>query len=230
MSGYADGCDVLDAAPLNPDGSTKKPEDVTAFFMTWEGNSRLFSYAMADGPMPEHYEPVESPMENRLHPKQQMSPCALYTEYTSAKLGDVETYPIAATTYSVVEHWQTGGQSRSCPVLVEAMPEQFIEISKELAAEKGISNGDYVRVWNNRGSVVLKALVTARMKPFQCGDKLIHQVGMTHHFSWTNDYANGDTVNDITPNVGDPTSYIPETKAFLVDIEKSSRSEIKGIR
>jgi formate dehydrogenase major subunit len=101
------------------------------------------------------------------------------------------------------------------------MPEQFVEMSKELAEEKGIENGDYVRVFNNRGSVEVQALVTSRFKPFTVAGKTVHQVGLTHHFSWANDYATGDTVNDLTPNVGDPTSFIPEYKAFLVDIEKA---------
>ena len=69
------------------------------------------------------------------------------------------------TTYSVTEHWQTGGQSRACPALVEAMPSQFVEISEELAAEKGITKGDKVRVFNNRGSVVVDVVITKRMKP-----------------------------------------------------------------
>jgi formate dehydrogenase major subunit len=196
------------------------PPNNKAFFMTWEQNARLVSYAMADGPLPEHYEPFESPTVNAMNGRQN-SPCILFTEFESTKHGDSTEYPIAASTYSVVEHWQTGGQSRSCPALVEAMPEQFVEMSKELAEEKGIENGDYVRVFNNRGSVEVQALVTSRFKPFTVAGKTVHQVGLTHHFSWANDYATGDTVNDLTPNVGDPTSFIPEYKAFLVDIEKA---------
>jgi formate dehydrogenase major subunit len=196
------------------------PPNNKAFFMTWEQNARLVSYGMNDGPLPEHYEPFESPALNTVNGSQS-SPCLLFSEYASVAKGDREQYPIAASTYSVVEHWQTGGQSRSCPALVEAMPEQFVEMSKELAAEKGIENGDYVRVYNNRGSVVVQALVTARFKPFTVAGETVHQVGLTHHFSWSNDYATGDTVNDLTPNVADPNSFIPEYKAFLVNIEKA---------
>jgi formate dehydrogenase major subunit len=196
------------------------PPNNKAFFMTWEQNARLVSYGMNDGPVPEHYEPFESPVENGLNGGQS-SPCTLFTQYASVKKGDNKTYPIAASTYSVTEHWQTGGQSRSCPALNECMPEQFVEMSKELAEEKGIKNGEYVRVFNNRGSVVVQALVTPRFKPFTVNGEKVHQVGLTHHFSWSNDYATGDTVNDLTPNVGDPNSFIPEYKAFLVDIEKA---------
>ena len=98
----------------------------------------------------------------------------------------------------------------------------FIELSEELAKEKGIKNGDTVRVWNNRGSVKVRAMVTIRMQPMQINGKLTHVVGMPHHFSWAGSFATGDNVNDLTPNVGDPVSLIPEYKAFLVNIEKAA--------
>ena len=49
--------------------------------------------------------------------------------------------------------------------------------------------------------------------------KVTHVVGMPHHFSWATKFATGDNVNDLTPNVGDPNSWIPEYKAFLVNLE-----------
>jgi formate dehydrogenase major subunit len=150
------------------------------------------------------------------------SPCIRFTEYASTKQGSVEDYPIVATTYSVTEHWQTGGQSRMCHALVEAMPSQFIEISEELAAEKGISKGDKVHVYNNRGSVVVDAVVTKRLKPLTVHGKSQHLVGLTHHYSWAGVFGTGDTVNDLTPNVGDPNTQVPEYKAFLVNIEKAN--------
>lgn len=126
-----------------------------------------------------------------------------------------------ATTYSVTEHWQTGGQTRLCPALVESMPSQFVEMSEEFAVEKGIKNGDDVRVFNNRGSVVVPALVTKRLQPMTVNGKVQHQVGLTHHFGWADSCGTGDVVNDLTPNVGDPNSFTPKYKAFLVDIEKA---------
>ena len=170
--------------------------------------------------MPEHYEPFESPFDNALNGSQN-NPMIKFTEYESTAHGGTDEYPIIATTYSVTEHWQTGGQSRSCPALVEAMPSQFCEMSEEFAAEKGIKPGDKVRVWNKRGSVVVDAYVTKRLKPFTIHGKTQHQVGLTHHFGWTHLYGTGDTVNDLTPNVGDPNTMVPEYKAFLVNIEKA---------
>lgn len=199
---------------------TPVPPNDKAFMMLWEQNARLESYGMGDGPLPEHYEPFESPADNKLNGRQN-SPCVRFAEFESVKRGDRSQYPIAVTTYSVTEHWQTGGQTRTCPALNEAMPEQFVEMSVELAAEKGIENGERVRVFNNRGSVEVMALVTPRFKPFKVNGETVHQVGMTHHFGWACDFATGDIVNDLPPNVGDPNCWVPEYKAFLVDIEKA---------
>ncbi len=152
--------------------------------------ARLISYGMNDGPVPEHYEPFESPADNQMNGSQN-SPCIRFAEYESVKKGDRSQYPIAVTTYSVTEHWQTGGQTRCCPALLEASPEQFIEMSEELAAEKGIANGDLVRVFNNRGSVKVHALVTPRFKPFTVNGQTVHQVGMTHHFGWAGEFGTG---------------------------------------
>ena len=150
------------------------------------------------------------------------NPCARFTEDPSVRRGSIKDYPYVVTTYSVVEHWQSGTQTRNIPWLNELIPSNFIELSEELAKEKGIRPGDKVRVWNNRGSVVVDAMITIRMKPMMIDGKLTHVVGMPHHFSWATKLATGDNVNDLTPNVGDPNSYIPEYKAFLVNLEKAA--------
>ncbi len=197
------------------------PPNNNAFFMLWEQNGRLESYGMEDGPLPEHFEPFETPVETNLLNGSLNSPCMKFAENESTKQGTVSDYPIVATTYSVTEQWQTGGQTRACPALVEAMPSQFIEISEDLAEEKGIASGDMVRVWNNRGSVEVSAVVTKRLTPLTVHGNTQHLVGLTHHFGWSDLFGTGDVVNDLTPNVGDPNSQTPEYKAFLVNIEKA---------
>nr|WP_172135948.1 molybdopterin-dependent oxidoreductase [Adlercreutzia sp. ZJ473] len=210
----ADFVAAKNGAPVPPNNKT--------FFMLWEQNGRLESYGMEDGPVPEFYEPFESPVEKNLLNGALSSPCMRFAEYESTKHGDAADYPIVATTYSVTEHWQTGGQSRACPALVEAMPAQFVEISEELAAEKSIKPGDKVRVFNNRGSVVVDAVITKRLKPMRVHGVTQHLVGLTHHYSWAGVFGTeASTVNDLTPNVGDPNSFTPEYKAFLVDIERA---------
>lgn len=200
---------------------TALPPNNNAFFMTWEQNARLFAYPMGDGPLPEHFEPHETPVKNLLNGAGG-NPCALFTKDPSVRRGNAKDYPFVVTTYSVVEHWQSGTQTRNIPWLNELIPCNFIEISEELAQEKGIKNGEMVRVWNNRASVKVAAMVTKRMKPMIIDGNVTHVVGLPHHFSWATKFATGDNVNDLPPNVGDPNSWIPEYKAFLVNLEKAA--------
>ena len=196
------------------------PPNNKAFFMLWEQNARLESYGMDDGPLPEHFEPFETPLDENIMNGSLNNPCAFNVKSESTMHGTVDEFPYVATTYSVTEMWQTGGQTRSIPSLVEAMPSQFVEMSTELAEELGIENGEVVRVYNNRGSVEMPAMVTRRIRPLTVNGKTQHLVGMTHHYSWSGIFGTGDTTNDLTPNVGDPNSFTPEFKAFLVNIEK----------
>ena len=93
-------------------------------------------------------------------------------------------FPYVATTYRVTEHWQTGVMTRHSPWLLEMQPQQFVEMSKELAGEKGIKNGDRVKVTSGRGEISAVAVVTARFKPFKIGGQTVHQVGMPWCFGW----------------------------------------------
>jgi formate dehydrogenase major subunit len=102
-------------------------------------------------------------------------------------------------------------------------PQQFLEMSRELAAEKGIKNGDVLKVSSARGEVRAVAVVTARFKPFKVGGSTVHQVGMPWCFGWQypNDAKAGDSSNILTPFVGDANTMIPESKAFMVNVEKA---------
>lgn len=210
------------ASKTADDGTvTPVPPNDKAFMMRWEQHACLFATSgIKDMPLPEHYEPFESPVDNILNGHQD-SPMLQFGSNASTKHGSADQYPIACTTYSITEHWQTGGQTRACPVLNEAQPRQFCEISQELADEKGIKNGDMVRVFNNRGSVKVNALVTKRFTPLTYKGVTRHHMGIIHHWGWANIFSTGDVVNELTPNVGDPNSFIPEYRAFLVDIEKA---------
>ena len=70
-------------------------------------------------------------------------------------------------------------------------------------------------------SIKAFAMVTVRYQPLEINGKKTHTIGLIHHWSWASAYATGDTMNDLSPNVGDPNSYIPEYKAFLVNVEKA---------
>ena len=199
---------------LAPAGKAKLP-----FIMKPEGVANIFAAGLADGPFPEHYEPVESPVENVLHPACGCNPTVYFYEGASQNFGTVDKFPIVATTYRVTEHWQAGAMTRSLPWLVELMPELFIEMSEDLAKTKSISNGDLVKVWNDRGRLVAKACVTKRFKSLQVNGKKVEMVGIPWHWGYCG-VCEGDSANVLTPHVGDANTRIPEFKAFLVNIEK----------
>jgi formate dehydrogenase major subunit len=187
------------------------------FIMKPEGHARFFGPGMAEGPFPEHYEPWESPIDNPMS-KQQNNPA--FKIWRPDEQGTPDKYPIVCSTYRVCEHWQGGQMTRNMPWLIEMMPEPFVEISEELATEKGIVNGEKVIVESTRGQVYLVAIVTKRFKPFQMNGKKVHQVGIPWHWGFTG-LSTGDSANSLTPHVGDANTMIPEYKAFLVNVRKA---------
>ncbi len=109
------------------------------FIMIPDGEGWLFNPSgLLDGPLPTHYEPAESPVRNPLY-RQQSSPVLKYWKRDDNPLAAVADprFPYVITTYRLTEHYLSGVMSRWNPWLAELMPELFIELSPELASEKG---------------------------------------------------------------------------------------------
>lgn len=209
------GYDVPDIPPAS------KPGEVMPFIMNPEGTSRLWVRGMMkDGPFPVHYEPFESPIANVIAPAIRGNPAARVFEGDMAAFGDVSKFPYAAVTYRLTEHFHFWTKH----VQVNAMlqPEPIVEISEELAREKGIAKGDWVHVTSNRGGLKCKAVVTKRIKPMICDGKTVHIVGVPIHWGFTGAAKKGAGTNSLTPFVGDANIETPEYKAFLVNIEPGS--------
>jgi formate dehydrogenase major subunit len=187
------------------------------FIMKPEGHARFFGPGMAEGPLPEHYEPWEAPIQNPIS-RQQNNPA--FKIWRPDEQGTPDKYPIVCSTYRLSEHWQGGQMTRNMPWLIEMQPEPFVEMSEELAADKGIANGEKVIVESARGQVYVRALVTKRFKPFQMNGTEVHQVGLPWHWGFTG-LSTGDSANILTPHVGDANTMIPEYKAFLVNVRKA---------
>jgi formate dehydrogenase major subunit len=212
------------AAPMASEGG-KLP-----FIMKSDGVGSIFGPGLAEGPFPEHYEPLECPLqENPMSKKHRINPTVkmFYGKESDLKedifISCDTRYPIVCSTYRVTEHWQTGLMTRHVPWLLEAAPQMFVEMSLELAREKGIRNGEKVTVSSARGSLWAVAIVTDRFKPFKIMNSTVHQVGIPWHYGWQFpvDGSGGESANILTPTIGDPNSMIPESKAFMVSIEKA---------
>ncbi len=205
--------------PLNQPGTKK------SFIMLPDGVASIFGAKMKEGPFPEHYEPLECPIEkNPLSGTKNNPVIKMFHDGKDGLEEDVfyscdQRYPYVATTYRVTEHWQTGVMTRNIPWLLEMQPSMFVEMNPVLAEEKGIKNGDWVTVSSGRGKVEAVAIVTKRFQPFKVQGTTIHQVGLPWCYGWTTKNA-GDSANLLTPTIGDANTMIPETKAFQVNVEK----------
>lgn len=209
------GPDIPDIAP------TAKPETVMPFIMTNEGVGRLFvRQLMKDGPFPVHYEPFESPVANVIAPKIRGNPAARVFNGDMEQFGTSKEFPFAAVTYRLTEHFHYWTKHNRGNAIMQ--PEFFVEISEELARERGIVKGGWVRVDSARGYVKAKAVVTKRIKPMTCDGKTVHIVGIPIHWGFMGAAKKGFGANSLTPFVGDANIETPEYKAFLVDIRPDS--------
>ena len=193
------------------------------FIMNPEGVARFFARnQMNEGPFPEHYEPMETPLaKNPLSPSQPLSlnnPAARVFPDDRKAFGKPDKFPHAATTYRLTEHFHFWTKHARLNAILQ--PEQFVEIGSSLAEELGIASGDMVKVESNRGYIKAKAVVTKRLKKLQIEGKPFHHVGVPIHWGFKGLTKPGFIANTLTPFVGDGNSQTPESKSFLVRVEK----------
>ena len=186
------------------------------FIMNPDGIGRLFVplSGMQDGPFPEFYEPIESPLANLLHPKQSNNP--VVKKYKTdmdkyAKTGDTE-FNIICTTYRLTEHYHYW--TKNNPMNVELVPEPFVEVPAELADRMGIRGGEKVKVTSARAYYIAKAMVTRRIRPMKIDGKETFQIGIPIHWGFRGIVEDeGKTAktlaNQLTPTVIDPNAFTP---------------------
>ena len=213
------GVDVPDIDVHSP------PEDgMGPFIMLPEGVARLFAAdKMVEGPFPEHYEPFESPLQhNPLHPDNPLARtdpgCRIFPG-DRAQLGDAKDFPYVATTYRLTEHFHFW--TKHARINAALQPEQFVEIGEQLASEKGIAHGERIKVRSKRGEITAVAVVTKRLRTLDVDGKKVHTVGIPLHWGYKGLARLGYLTNTLTPFVGDANAFTPESKAFLVNVEKA---------
>ncbi len=209
---------VGDVPDMKPDAP---PGTFGAFIMLPEGAGRLYAPVLADGPFPEHYEAVEAPVANALHPNVTSNPAALKFSSDKDAFGKAEQFPIVCTTYRLTEHFHYWTQHQR-GVLNELQPGFFVEIPEPLANKKGIANGSRVKVTSARGSIEGTAMVTNRMPHLKIDGKEVWHIGFPIHWGYAAEKGHeGPLANFLTPSAGDPNTWTPEYKAFLVQLEKA---------
>jgi formate dehydrogenase major subunit len=213
-----------DVPDFKPDSH---PQDhMGPFIMNPEGIGRLFAPigVLADGPFPEHYEPIESPIKNPLHPGQSNNPLVKKFKTPYDKFGTPEEYSIVCTTYRLTEHYHYW--TKNNPMNVQLIPEPFVEIPVELANDLGVKGAEKIKVISARGTYIAKAFVTKRIKPMTIDGKKVYQIGLPIHqgFRGIVEDEGRDArtpANLLTPAVADPNAHTPESKGFLVKVEKA---------
>lgn len=215
------GSDIPD---IRPDANPNDEDRVQPFIMTAEGVARMFApTGMAEGPLPEHYEPFESPFPvNPMHPKNpkaRANPAARVFKGDMEAFGTAKEFPYVATSYRLTEHFHYWTKNVQSNAIIQ--PEQFVEIGEELAKAKGIANGDMVKVSSMRGYIKAKCVVTKRIPQLDCDGMKVDTVGLPNHWGFVGLTKPGFLVNTLTPFVGDANTQTPEFKSFLVNIERA---------
>jgi formate dehydrogenase major subunit len=196
------------------------------FIMMGDGRAWLYSPSgLLDGPLPTHYEPVESPVDNLLYPELGANPAAIRwkrPENPYHATGDPR-FPVVATTFRLTEQHTAGGMSRTLPWLAELQPEMFAEIDPVLAADRGIEDGGWLTIATARAEIEARAVVTDRIRPLRVDGRILHQVGLPWHWGFGGD-SPGDSTNDLGVLTADPNVSIQESKAFSCDVRSGRRS------
>ena len=175
---------------------------------------------LKDGPLPTHFEPLESLVHNPIYPEHQTNPPASKKERPDnpyAESVNDARFPFVLTTYRLTEHHTAGGMSRALSHLSELQPELFAEISPELAELRGISPEDWVTIVTPRAIVSARALITARMPTLEIDGRRIHHVGLPYHWGWKG-LVVGDVANDLLAISQEPNVRIMETKGLVCNL------------
>ena len=178
---------------------------------------------LKDGPLPTHYEPLESLVENPLY-GQQTNPAAdrkKRPDNPYAAPNDAR-FPFVLTTYRLTEHHTAGGMSRHLSHLSELQPELFTEVSPELAAQVGLTHGDWATIMTPRAMIEARVMVTPRLRPLRIDGRVVHQVGLPYHWGYRGQ-VKGDVVNDLLVISEEPNVRIMETKALVCNVVPGRR-------
>lgn len=210
-----------------------------AFIMQADGRGWLFApTGLVDGPLPTHYEPVESSIPNPLYDQQANPTRIAFSSRDAMNAPGVdglgpggEVYPYVFTTYRVTEHHTAGGMSRFLPYLSELQPELFCEVSPELAEEAGLEPYGFATIISARSAIEARVLVTRRMRPLRITGRTVHQIGLPYHWAPGSEaVVEGDSVNDLIGLNLDANTQIQNSKVTACAIVPGRRPRGPALR
>ncbi|WP_328606586.1 molybdopterin-dependent oxidoreductase [Amycolatopsis sp. NBC_00345] len=122
-----------------------------------------------------------------------------------AELPDAD-FPLQATTGRVLQHYQSGAQTRRITELLDVVPEMFVEVHPDTAARSGLADGERALVRSRRGETVAKVRCVGSLRP--------DLVFLPFHF------PGEGRANLLTNPALDPVSRMPEFKVCSVSLSK----------
>jgi formate dehydrogenase major subunit len=244
-AGQWTGHDVPDFEKTKPP-SYRPPEDATgvaalagddAFIMNGDGKGALFvPQGLIDGPLPTHYEPVESPFRNAFYAqqanptrKEYLRPDNPINPSPPVAEDEVAVFPYVFTTSRLTEHHTAGAMSRYLQYLAELQPEMFVEVSPALAEECGLEHMGWCHVITARSAVEGRVLVTERLRPLRVEGRLVHQIWLPYHWG-AGGMVTGDSANDLFGITLDPNVLIQESKVGTCDVRPGRRPTGPALR
>ncbi|MFC5848202.1 formate dehydrogenase subunit alpha [Deinococcus petrolearius] len=106
----------------------------------------------------------------------------------------------------MLEHFHEGNMTFKVAGIAEKVPDSFVELSPELAAERRVTSGQYVRLVSESGAVRLRALITGRVS----GNEVYVPM---------NSARSENAVNHLTGQNRDPVTHTPAYKDTRVRLE-----------
>ncbi|MGN6443079.1 MAG: molybdopterin oxidoreductase family protein [Arthrobacter sp.] len=134
------------------------------------------------------------------HPdgKAQLVPVAPRRRRTPDANPGPATKAMTLITGRLLEHYQSGAQTRRVAELLAAQPEATVQLHPAAAHAMGIGDGTLVSVANSRGEVVCRAELSTAIRP--------ETVFLPFHF------PGAESANRLTEAATDPVSGMPEFK------------------
>jgi formate dehydrogenase major subunit len=142
----------------------------------------------------------------------------MLTEYVPTDEKTGPRFPLILTTGRILSHYNVGAQTRRTDNVVWH-PEDVLEIHPHDAEQRGVKDGDWVRVQSRAGDTALHALVTERVAPGVVYTTFHHpltqaNVVTTDFSDWaTNCPEYKVTAVQVTPSNG-PTDYQEDYESF----------------
>jgi formate dehydrogenase major subunit len=208
----------------------------TPFIVHPDGLGWLYAPSgLVDGPLPTHYEPHETPVDNPLYdvganPTRQLLLDDDNPYHPSDSQPGAGVFPFVLTTYRLTEHHTAGGMSRTVPYLSELQPELFVEVSPELAADRGLEHAGWATIVTARSAIEARVMVTDRLRPLEVDGRVVHQVGLPYHWGRKGlPYARGDAANELLSQVLDLNTHISEYKSLTCDVQPGRRPRGKAL-